>query len=464
MRTLVKPSFYVLVWFSLVSLACNLGAAEAPPPTLQARVTAQAVATLGFFTPVPGAPATAVPVAAQSTSVATTTLYTLLGQVDEDRLMFHIRTLQDFHTRHVNSVGKTDGTGISAAYDYLNGEFTKIQTASNGRFINLSPHEFTMSYNGITSDQRNVVGYIQGTESGAPMIVVGAHYDSRTNELTDATSAGPGADDNGSGVAAVVEMARILSQYPPRSTVLFALFSGEEEGRYGSIAFVRDYIQPQGFNVSVMLNLDTIGSVNDSKGNINDREIRLFADPNHPASRYMAQAITFIADNNGTDLSVLLQDSVDREGRFGDHLSFSGVDFPAVRFIEALEDTPKREGLDFIEYVEADYLEKSTRTILSILVSLAGGLRPPDARNIVVRDNGNGTQRLVWEPVPNAIGYVVALRVPGDREFGTFFTASGQGTAYEYDGFTSARYEALAIAAIAPDGIMGPLSQEYRLP
>jgi hypothetical protein len=463
MKALLKNSFLTFVWISLVGVACNLASTSEAPPTLAPYITSVAVATLGYQTPVPGAGVT--PTSSVPPTPIPTTLYTMLNQVDETRMMLHIRQLQDFGTRHVNSVGKTDGTGISAAYDYLNGEFNKIQQQSNGRFTNYSPHPFTMTTgDGVVSDQRNVFGVINGTEPGAGVIVVGAHYDSRTNDPYDATSSAPGADDNGSGVAAILDLARIMSQYPSRASVIFVLFSGEEDGRWGSVAFVRDYIQGKGIPVTVMINLDTIGNYHDVNGNVNDREIRLFADPRHEPSVVMAQMIDFIADQTYTDLTVMLQNTIDREGRFGDHQSFSEKGYAAVRIIEAVEESGKREALDFIEYIEPVYLVKATRTIMSILVALANGPRPPDGRNVVIRDDGGGTRRLVWEPVPGAIGYVVALRLPDSRTFDQVFSAPGTGTAYECDCFVSSRYQSLAIAAVSADGIMGPLSIEYRVP
>jgi hypothetical protein len=464
MKKLMRNLFLTTVWISLVAVACNLGTTDTRPPTLAPLMTSAPVSTLGYATLSPEEQIMMTPTSSIPPTPIATTLYSMLEQVDQTRMIYHISRLEEFKTRHVNSAGRTDGLGIDAAYEYLNAEFNKIQEQSNNNFVNRSPHPFKMTYNNKETQQRNLFGVINGTEPGVGVILIGAHYDSRTNDLTDGESAAPGADDNGSGVAAILEMARILSQYPMRTTILFALFSGEEQGRYGSAAFVRDYIDGNDIPVMVMLNLDTIGSDNDGKGFINDREIRLFADPNHPPSRYMAQMISFIADQTTTDLKVMMQDRIDREGRFGDHQSFLDAGYPAVRFIEAVEDHGKREGMDFVEYVEPAYLRKSTRTILSIVVALADGPRPPDPRYITVRDRGDGIRRLVWEQVPGAVGYVVALREPGDRTFDQVFPAPGLGTAYDCDCFTSSRWEALAIAAISADGIMGPLSAEYVVP
>ncbi len=460
---LTRIALMMLAWVSLTALACNLGASpdDARPPTLAPHNTLAAGPTIGYSTPIPGQEPT--PTLPPSTPIATT-LYTMLEQVDSDRLMLHVASMENVYTRHVNSVGRTDGTGISAAYDYLSAEFDKITLESEGRLLNYSPQRFTMPYNGKTTEQRNLFAVLTGSEAGAGVIVVGAHYDSRTDDLTNSDAYAPGADDNGSGVAAVLELARIMSQYQPRATVVFALFAGEEQGNHGSNYFVEQYIMTGQVDLQVMINLDTIGSWNDQHGNINDSELRLFTDPDHFPSRYAGEMIAFIADQNRTVLNVQLQDSIDRIGRFGDHKAFSDRGYAAVRFIEALEDHPKREGRDLVQYIEPEYLVKSTQTVLTILVAMANGPRPPDANNIIVRDNGDGTRRLVWQPIPDAAGYVVALRVRNSTVFGQVFNASGSATAFDCECFTSERFAGLAIAAVSQDGIMGPLSPEYRMP
>src|SRR5690606_11302120 len=128
-------------------------------------------------------------------------------------------------------------------------------------------------------------------------------YDSRTDDLNDSTAFAPGADDNGSGVAAVLEIARVMSQLRPRTTMIFVLFSAEEVNRQGSKAFVRDYIQFYNIPVRVMINVDTVGSVNDPRGNVNDRELRIFSQgPDESPSRDMARMIDFMIENYSTDL------------------------------------------------------------------------------------------------------------------------------------------------------------------
>ncbi|HRL13788.1 MAG TPA: M20/M25/M40 family metallo-hydrolase [Aggregatilineales bacterium] len=453
-----------LLLLALVLGACSLtGTTEPPRATLMPQDVEdlEAMPTLGYSTPLPESagslddiPTAAPPIGAY--------LYNTLNEVDANRMMNDIAILQGFTTRHVNSTQGSDTTGVGAAFRYLNREFEKIQEESRGNLVTF-PHPFTAYHNGMETTQHNVVGIINGTEQNTPALLIGAHYDSRNDDLNDATW-GPGADDNGSGVAAVLEMARILSQRRPRTTMIFVLFAAEEVNRQGSIAFYRDYIQAFNIDVKLMINIDTVGSNNDPQGNINDTQIRLFsAGPDDEStSRKAARMIEFISDNHTTDLAIIMQDQVDREGRYGDHNTFSDRGIPAVRFIEALEDTPRREGRDTIEYVEPEYLRRSTRTILTVLMALSDGLKAPQTP--IVRQMENGTRRLVWQPVDGATGYVVALRRPGERVYGQVFKAPGQETAYECDCFNRSSFVSIAVAAVNNEGMMGPLSQEVYLP
>jgi len=464
MSKLYRMLIVVLAWVSLVAVACNLASPSEPPVATLAPQTQDddiAMPTIGVSTPAsdPQGANGDIPTAAPPTGAY---LYSTLNQVDPTRMMNHITMLQGFTTRHVNSIQDSETSGVGAAFRYITREFEKIQEESRGNLV-VFPHPFTASYNGVTSTQHNVVGIINGTEQNTPAIVIGSHYDSRTNDLSDATW-GPGADDNGSGVAALLEIARILSQRRPRTTLIFVAFSAEEVNRQGSVAFIRDYIQPYGITVKLMINIDTIGSNNDARGNVNDTQIRVFSagpDDESP-SRQAARMVDFIAENHATDLDIIMEDQEDREGRYGDHTSFSEAGIPAIRFIEALEDTPNREGRDLIEYVEPDYLRKSARTILTVVMALSDGLKAP--QEPIVRQMDSGTRRLVWQPVEGATGYVVALRRPGERTFEQVFNAEGQNTAYECDCFVSSRFVSIAVAAVNDDGMMGPLSREVPVP
>lgn len=461
MKPTPRNHILLIIWLSMVLLACSLGAQEAPPTLLPRKTDIPTPQPpLSYATPQGGnVPNQSTQGAPQQTSVDIE-LFNLMNRIESDRLMAHINTLVGFHTRHVNSSTQSLTRGVGAAANYISETFKQIQAQSGGKFVTFE-QPFTASYNGIASTQRNIIGYIQGTSAEAGIIVVGAHYDSRTDDLTDATGFAPGADDNGSGVAAILEMARVLSTSPMRATIVFVLFAAEEVGRQGSKAFVQDYIMVHNLPVIGMINLDTIGSNNDARGNVNDRDLRLFsAPPNSSRSRQFARTLNFIAYYHKLDLNLAMQNEIDREGRYGDHESFEEKGYPSSRIIESLEDTPKREGRDTVDGVEPAYLLKSTRTIMGLLYALGGGPVPP--RNIVLRDVGGGNSALVWESVPDASRYVVGLRRPNSLIFDQYFTVieanSGAMATVNWQA-----YEAIAVAAVDSRGVVGRFSEEYRI-
>jgi len=382
-----------------------------------------------------------------------------MNQVESDRLIVHVDTLQNFETRHVNSSYTASDQGIGAAYNYIVGQFQSIQQQSSGQLV-VTTQNFSLNWGGIRSTPKNIVAILNGTEPGAGVIVVGAHYDSRIGNLENGTGYAPGANDNGSGIAALIEIARImsLSDHHHRATVVFIAFSAEEEGRLGSIAFVRDYIQALNIPVTAVINLDIIGSSTNSDGSINDQQIRLFSEgPDESGSRQLARAVNFITYNYHSDLEVVIQESDDRSGSYGDHLSFSQAGYPAVRFTEMNEEPQRRHTeRDTIDDIQVGYLVRATRTILTVVVVLTDGPRPP--HNMTLRDNGDGTKRLVWENSLDTANYIVALRPPGSLVYQQF---SVTGNLVDWEGFVPERFSAVAIVPIDASGLMGPPSPEY---
>ncbi|MFW5748513.1 MAG: M20/M25/M40 family metallo-hydrolase [Chloroflexota bacterium] len=454
----------VVIWFSLVTLACTLSSTgEETPIVVVPPATPTAQPPISYSTPLPGTQDAQVNSSQQQQRIEVE-MFNLLNQVQTDRLFSHVATLVDFHTRHVNSPTNQIDYGIGGAANYILEQFEAIRAQSPTNFT-VFEQPFEMEYNGVRSVQRNIVGYIQGTDTGAGVIVVGAHYDSRTLDLTDASSYAPGAVDNASGVAAVIEIARIMSQRPRRASIMFVLFAAEEVGAIGSKRFIEGYLQNFNIQDVMMINIDTVGSYNAPDGTINDRDIRLFSSPgvprNQSPARQLARSIHFIAFNHQLDLNVMMQDAIDREGRFGDHNSFDDAGYPAVRFIEALEDTSKREGADTLDGVEASYLASATRTILGVIEALAAG--PPPPRNLTLRDLGDGTSTLVWEPSPDAARYVVGLRSSNSLIYDRPFTVV-ENTSGAWENFNWQQFEAIAVAAVDANGVIGRFSQEILVP
>jgi hypothetical protein len=216
-----------------------------------------------------------------------------------------------------------------------------------------------------------------------------------------------------------------------------------------------------------MLNLDTIGSNNAPNGTVNDRQLRLYSDDdnsNTSLARHLARTIHFIGENHTLPLAIDFRAEADRQGRYGDHFSFTEANFAAIRFIEALEDTPNREGRDTSDGVEADYLVLTTQTILTLIISLADGVQPPTNMSLrqmnIVTDDGQRQYNFVWNMVPGADRYIVALRRPGATTYTTqFVVESNESGSWHRFG----EFEAIAIASVDANGLIGRLSREFLI-
>ncbi|MGB1289165.1 MAG: M20/M25/M40 family metallo-hydrolase [Aggregatilineales bacterium] len=436
--------------------ACNLGAPRSSVVTLAPRASSTPPPTLGVFSEV-GAAGTVVP---GDVNIAITNpdvqVEGLVNQIDAGRMMAHVTNLQNFYTRHVNSSISDETQGIGAARAYIYEQFRALQQSSNGR-VYAYPFEFDMTYNGRSTLQENVVAVVQGTEPGAGTLVVGAHYDSIKIPFSDNTGFAPGANDNATGVAAIIEMARVLSKAQYRASIMFVAFSAEEVERKGSRALAQ-YLAERNFDLIGMVNIDSIGNEHDENGNVNSTEMRVFSDgPNDvSASRHMARTAEFISFTHGLDMKLIVEDAIDRENRYGDHFSFSEVGYPAIRFISAFEEKKNGDITDTVEFVEPDYLERAVQSILIVITAMADGPRPP--LNIALRTDNNA-QTLIWEDIPGAAGYVIALRRAGSLRYDQQIETSE--TRITWDGFGS--YAGISIAARGTNGILGPLSPEYRV-
>ena len=442
-----------LAGLMLLLLACNMGTSENGPPTLAPLPTPPPQATLGYTAP---GPVTVAEIGSTPEEPQVDVVGELLAQVESDRLMQHVRSLQEFQTRHIASAQDSRALGIGAARQYIKDQLQLISSASGGNL-----YTFDLRFDAyVTPDelspQYNIVGAISGSEVDAGAILVGAHYDSIGLERTSGSVYAPGANDNASGVAAVLELARILSASKYKATLMFALFSAEEIDRQGSRAFAA-WIKESNIDLVGMINLDTIGNVHDFAGIVNDQQMRIFSAPPNSTSpsRKLARSANFLAYNYELDMDLQVQDAIDRENRWGDHFSFSELGYPAVRFINAHEEKRNADPTDTIEFIEPDYLRRATQAALAVLLSLADGPRPP--ANIALRNRGASEQELVWEPVA-AQSYIIALRPPGSLIYAQQIQFDE--TKLPWDGFGD--YESIAIAAIDERGVIGPLSAEIN--
>jgi len=381
---------------------------------------------------------------AQKTVVKDVQISEMLSEVSPANLETIIKKLVSFHTRHTLSDTLSKTTGIGAARNWIKSEFEKYGKASGNR-LQVSFDKFTQPADGrrITSPVvlKNVIAVLPGTDpNDKRMLMVSGHYDSRVTDVMNVKDFAPGANDDASGVAAVMEMCRIMSKHKFSSTLVFVAFVGEEQGLYGATNLAKR-AKEEGWNVHLLLNNDIVGNSYGMETDIKDnKSVRVFSEgvsaletpaqatarqsagtENDGKARQAARYIKEIAERYVDQLEVKLIYRRDRYLRGGDHTPFSQQGFAAVRITEMNEDFNRQHqdvrtenGFkfgDLPEYVDYNYLQKVTRMNLAVMANL--GLSTQEPENVTVITSGltNKTQ-LKWEAPKgkSPYGYYVLMR------------------------------------------------------
>ena len=321
--------------------------------------------------------------------------------MSESNLKATVEKLVSFGTRNSLST-----KGIGEASAWLKSEFEKLPG------LKVEFHGFTdpkLMRDGELVPQRNVIATLRGKTRPDEIVVFGAHYDSlNLTEKGNPDAIAPGANDNATGTAGVLEAARILSQSEHDRTIVFACFSAEEQGLIGAWHFAK-HLKDSGANVVSMLNNDIIGGAKDDDGKtLNDRSLRCFsAPPQDSDSRRLARLAEFVIERKFPGFSVHVQDAVDRPKRAGDHKSFNAHGFAAIRFIENIEtDKLHHTAGDVIHRIHFPYCARVVQADIAFLTNRASA--PPAPEGVRITD---GT--LTWNSVPGANRYLVATRGEG---------------------------------------------------
>ena len=371
-----------------------------------------------------------------------------IKNVSPQRIQQTIEKLVSFQSRHTLSadVPPSTGKGINAAAEWIKGELETYSKACGG-CLEVKTDEFTQdTANRIPQPTKltNVYAVLRGRDpaNASRIVLVSGHYDSRASETNDATSASPGANDDGSGTAVSMECARVLSQYKFPATIIFLISSGEEQGLYGSAHFAK-MAKAQGWNIEAVLNNDIVGGdrspgqdphtvrvfsegipVNASEAEL--KLIRAVGGENDGASRQLARYITSIAKEYlpAKEFQALPVFRRDRYLRGGDHTSFNEQGFAAVRFTEFRENYDHQhqnvrtenavEYGDLVKFVDANYTANVARLNAATLASLASAPAPPAKVRILTKALVNDST-LVWDASPGGLanGYLVLWRDTG---------------------------------------------------
>ncbi|AGA78813.1 M28 family metallopeptidase [Echinicola vietnamensis] len=367
----------------------------------------------------------------------------MVQEISPSKLEEYIQGLVSFGTRHSLSVDQ-EGRGIEAARQYVLSTFESFEEASGGR-LSAKIDYFTVEKDGrrIPEDVRmgNVMATLKGTDPADDRIfIVSGHLDSRVSDIMNAESDAPGANDDGSGVAALMEMARIMSKRSFSATIIFVAVSGEEQGLKGAAHLARK-AKEEGWNLAAMINNDMIGNSASSGTQLRDNtRVRVFSEgvplheteemaklrqytngENDSKSRQLARYIKEIGERYVAQLEVKLVYRNDRFLRGGDHTPFSKEGFTAVRICEYNENyTQQHQDLrtadkvqygDLPEHIDYEYLRKNSGVNLAVLASLASAPSVPQEVGIDVSELTNSTT-LRWEEPENgkAKGYYVLMR------------------------------------------------------
>lgn len=327
--------------------------------------------------------------------------------------------LVSFGTRHTMSDTISATRGIGAARRYLFAKLAGYSSDCGGclhveydpGMIEVTRHPQKPKVNVV-----NVLAWLPGRDT-TRVLVMGGHYDSCICSVDrfESTSDAPGADDDGSGTSAVVELARVFSRHYPKgldATVIFALYSGEELGLLGS-THLAARLHAQNYKIVAGMTDDIVGNIVADDGRIDSTSIRIFgADPDTSSSRELARYGWGSGGVYNSGLGVLPVYRLDRISRGGDHAPFVALRDPGLRFTERLENY-KRQHLptDRIEDVNFSYVTKVARLNAAVVGSLASAPPPPDSAR-ATRDVPSGGQkwRLTWKPVAGVAGYEVLVR------------------------------------------------------
>lgn len=353
-----------------------------------------------------------------------------------ERLRATVEKLVSYGTRHSASSATDPRRGIGAARGWVAGEFARLARTCGGC---VTTERLARRFTGPRAPDgvviEDVLGIQPGSEPGR-YVIVAAHIDSIPSDVMDATGDAPGANDDASGVALVLEAARILSRERFRATIVYAVFSGEEQGLWGATLLAQT-AKARGWQVDAMLNNDVVGNSVGQDGLVVADRVRVFSEgirageplaeaqarrmaggEDDGPSRALAKAIDGVAATLPGGLDVFVDRRPDRFGRGGDHEPFLAEGYPAVRFTVGAENLDRQhqnvrdEGGrafgDTVTAMDFPYLAKVTAINVATIVRLAAAPPAPAQATLAGALTRDTTVR--WAAVPGAAGYRVRWR------------------------------------------------------
>lgn len=409
-----------------------------------------------------------------------------------ERIEADIRKLVSFGTRHTLSETESDTRGIGAARRWIEAEFRRIAKDCGGCL-----EVFTVS-DTVAGEPRipepvevvNVIAVLRGKSDPDRYVMMTGDIDSRVSDVMDASSDSPGANDNASGVAGVLEAARVLSKYRFHGSIAFVALSGEEQGLFGG-KILAAHARKHGWRIEAVLNNDMIGNIAGINGVIDNTSARVFSEGTRAVetpeearlrrftggevdspSRNLARYIDRMADEYIRNLDIMMVYRLDRFGRGGHHRPFNDAGYPGVRIMETNEHyhrqhqdlrteimagEPVRFG-DTIEGVNFDYAAKLTALNAVTLASLAWAPPPPAGVQIEGAVSPDTTLRWRKPPrgmAPNLAGYKIYWRLTTEPQW-TRSIYVGDVDEYTLENVVIDNYF-FGVAAVSREGFESPV-------
>lgn len=368
----------------------------------------------------------------------------MVSEISADSLRSYVSQMVSFGTRHTLSSTTDKRRGIGAAREWVVQKFRQFGKESGGRltaFVDTTTLPADKRRIDVSTSLGNAMAILRGTDTADKRIyLISGHLDSRVTDVMNRTADAPGANDDGSGVAAVLECARILSKRSFPATIIFVAVSGEEQGLLGA-TYLANKAKREDWNIDALLNNDIMGSNNSNETNIiNNTKVRVFSEAfsvqdtgraalnirslgleNDGKARQLARYVKEVGERYVDNLEVVMVYRNDRFLRGGDHTPFVQNGYAAVRISEMNEnfnhqhqDLRTEKGVvygDLMDFMDFEYLRKNTGINLASLANLAKA--PPAPQNVIIEvRNLTNTTTLNWK-APAAgkpRGYYILMR------------------------------------------------------
>lgn len=412
----------------------------------------------------------------------------LVAGVSADRIETDIEKLVSFGTRHTLSVTESDTRGIGAARRWIEAEFNTISEGCKVPLEVTTVSSMAGGFGRIPEPVEivNVVAIQRGTLDPDRIVIMSGDIDSRVTDVMNATADSPGANDNASGMAGVMEAARVLCQQEFAGTIMYAGLSGEEQGLFGG-EILADYALEQGWRIKAVLNNDMIGNIEGVDGVIDNATARVFSEATWSnetpaeardrrfrggevdgASRNLARFVDKMADMYLPDLDVMMVYRLDRFRRGGHHRPFTEKRIPGVRIMETHEnynrqhqDLRTENGIEYgdvIEGVNFDYARKLTALNVATLANMAAA--PPVPAGVEVEGAVQPDTLLSWQmpsstAAENLAGYKVYWRETAEPQW-QYSRFVGKVDSYLLKGLVIDNYF-FGVAAVSTNGAETPV-------